>query len=108
MIFAPEYSGVCSWRIDLAPAEYARCAPSGDQLIAPMLMSSGASRCSVASASDRVHRSTPVAVRPVPLGRTNATRVASGEPVTLLSAAEVVHTAAGVPPFTATCQRSPA
>src|SRR5213593_4682211 len=70
MIFAPEYGGVCSWRIGPPPAANRRYAPSGDQLTAPMRASSAASFVSRPSETVRTHNSLPRAI---------ATRAPSGD-----------------------------
>src|ERR1043165_6928777 len=108
MIFEPEYAGVCSWRIVVAPDVKTIESPSGDQPIAEIALSSARTTSdSRPSFRDRVPSSFPPALpRPRPdavLGdacgaavtptrdRTNATRDPSGEGTTLVSACGVVH-----------------
>src|SRR5919108_2509673 len=110
MIFAPEYSGVCSCRIVRPPALNTRYWPSGDQLIPPSPVSS-VTRVSRPSASERI-TSWEVRLKPdatdVPGDeRMNATRDPSGDGTTFDSASGVVHTGDAGPPSIGTRQRSP-
>src|SRR5947207_2185596 len=124
MIFEPEYGGVCSCRIVRAASLNTIDWPSGDQLRPPISwLSARTTSDSRPSASVRTMRSPPLAAAPrlprpdaagagapgagAASGRTNATRVPSGDGVMLDSACGVDHTAAGSPPPSATCQRSP-
>src|SRR2546430_1139183 len=124
MIFDPEYSGVCSWRIGGLTSLNTSVCPSGDQPRPPIACSSErTTTVSLPSASVRTTRSpeAPPAPRPRPprpaavpapgvvpaAPLTNATRVPSGDGTMLDSMAGVVQTADARPPSIGARHRSP-